>query len=175
VPEFAGWSVAVFLFWLFGSAAVHKVRNPLWYAGLLRGWFPSLAGVSLIARAAGFAEAAVALMLLMPTTRALGLIAAALMLVAYAVAMGLVMLDGSKQQKCGCGGSSSDLMISGGLVIRNGVCAGLALLAAMPSVVTDAHPMLKVGMAVLIGTFMALTYSVIDVLMSNKQAMAGVR
>lgn len=76
------------------------------------------------------AETAAIGLLLVPSVRFVGGVLAAALLVLYGLAMMANLLQGRTFIDCGCGGVRQS--ISYGLVARNGVLAGLALLAAQP-------------------------------------------
>ena len=81
-------------------------------------------------------------------------------------------LRGETDMQCGCAGPDSQLGISWGLVVRNGVCAGLALLALTAD---DAAAVGWAGLclSLFIALFAVLVYETSEQLISNAQWMAG--
>jgi hypothetical protein len=115
------------------AAALHKLTQPEAFAGALAGYRLLPAGaVPAAARALPVAEIAVGIGILLPATRVAALFALAGLLSVYAAAMAVNLARGRRDINCGCGGGVHPL--SWGLVVRNGVLAGAALLAARPTV-----------------------------------------
>lgn len=116
---------------LFALAAVHKVRAPRVFVATLRNyrllpsWSAAPAAVLLIA-----AEGAVALCLALGA--ASGARGALLLLATYSAAIGANLLRGRRDVDCGCLGPQRRQMLSGWLLLRNGLlfAAVLPLLAA---------------------------------------------
>jgi hypothetical protein len=116
--------------WLFGHAALHKLRAFDAFRVTLQSYrlLPAR-GVTAAAGALLACEAAIAL------GAAAGLAAALLggagLLVLYGLAMAINLVRDREALDCGCGGPPQP--ISWYLVARNGVLAGTALLALFPS------------------------------------------
>jgi hypothetical protein len=73
---------------------------------------------------------------------------------------------------CGCAGPDSALAVSPALVVRNLVCAALALLALLPSAIISAG-MLDFGLSLSCAIFLSLLYLCSDQIIANAQYMAG--
>jgi hypothetical protein len=95
---------------------------------------------------------------------------AALLLLGYAGLMAWQILRGQVGMQCGCAGPDSQLAISWALVIRNTVCAGLALLAMDSGA---ASGWLALALALLIAAFAVIVYETCEQLIGNAQWMAG--
>lgn len=163
--------VALFLSWVFGAAGIHKLQSPAYYSRLVSAYLPSpgLARFALPAIALG--ELCVALALLFPTSRSLGLAAAAAVLAGYALSMAWQYMRGRADLECGCSGPASNVTVGPGLILRNLVCAGLA-----GSLVFSGHaPLGVMGMvlAVFLALFLVFVYLCSDQIIANAQAMAG--
>lgn len=79
------------------------------------------------------AELASAAALLYLPTRAAGAVAALVLLAVVTGAVALNLLRGRRDIRCGCGGPEHAQTLSWGLVARNAVLAGLALIAGAPT------------------------------------------
>ncbi|MEE4186220.1 MAG: MauE/DoxX family redox-associated membrane protein [Gammaproteobacteria bacterium] len=113
---------------LFFMAARHKMSEPLRFAGTLAAYriLPE-AMVPRTARILPYLEMAVVFMILVPPTRPLAALAAAVLLAVYALAMGLNLARGRSDIDCGCGGQPQ--LLSPWLICRNLVLvAGCGLL-----------------------------------------------
>ncbi len=121
--------VALILF----SAAWHKFSELDIFAGALDAYqlLPSIA-VMPIARLLPCVEVVIALMVLIPATRPVGLVACAGLVALYALAIAVNLARGRRQIDCGCGGDVH--LLSWGLVLRNTLLAGIALAMSGPSV-----------------------------------------
>jgi Methylamine utilisation protein MauE len=121
--------VALILF----AAAWHKFSEPDVFAGALDAYqlLPG-AGVVPVARLLPFVEVAIGIIVLIPVTRSLGLIAFAGLISIYGLAIAINLLRGRHQIDCGCGGDVH--LLSWGLVVRNGLLACVALAMSGPSV-----------------------------------------
>jgi hypothetical protein len=172
IPEAIGIGLAWFLVWLFGQAAWHKFGAADFYLQLMRRYLGPIPGGRLSVRAVATVEGLTALSLLLPQTREVGLLAAAALLLAYAGLMALQLLRGRADMQCGCAGPDSQLGISWALVMRNGICAALALLTlgAAASVVPASWGGL--GLAVFVAVFAVLIYLTSEQIVSNAQWMA---
>jgi hypothetical protein len=172
LPELISTGVAWFLAWLFGWAALHKFRAPAYYGRLIRAHLPQLPAVAPLVRVVAVLELAIALALVVPLWRTAGLQAGAALLVSYAALMALQLARGVTDMQCGCAGPASTVSISVALVVRNLVCAALALLALTPLAgvpVGAAGTMLSAFVA----AFAVVIYLCSEQLISNAQQMAG--
>jgi len=164
--------IAWFYAVVFAVAALHKLRAPEYYAGVLADWFPGLAPVKSLGILAGTIECALVLGLIMPQSRNAGLLAAALLLLIYATSMGLQLSRGRKDVRCGCAGPASTVSISPALLLRNLMCAALALSAVSsePRVIESfASGTLSVAVAV----FLLLVYLTSEQMIANAQLVTG--
>ena len=171
MPAIISDGVAWFLVCLFVQAAWHKLGAPQYYRRLMTRYVGRLGGgiaVWLVA----LLEAYIALSLLLPESRAAGLAAAAALLLAYGGLMASQVLRGESNMQCGCAGPDSQLGVSWALVIRNGVCAGLALLAMTSGGTADAG-WTGLVISLFVALFALLVYETSEQLISNAQWMAG--
>jgi len=171
LPAIISDGLAWFLVCLFVQAAWHKLGAPQYYRRLMTRYVGRLGGgiaVWLVA----LLEAYIALSLLLPQSRSAGLAAAAALLLAYGGLMASQVLRGESNMQCGCAGPGSQLGVSWALVVRNGVCAGLALLA-MTSGGTANAGWIGLVISLLVALFALLVYETSEQLISNAQWMAG--
>lgn len=171
MPAIISDGVAWFLVCLFVQAAWHKLGAPQYYRRLMTRYVGRPGGgiaVWLVA----LLEAYIALSLLLPESRAAGLAAAAGLLLAYGGLMASQVLRGESNMQCGCAGPDSQLGVSWALVIRNGVCAGLALLAMTSGGTADAG-WIGLVISLFVALFALLVYETSEQLISNAQWMAG--
>lgn len=123
----------IFTVLLFLRAAYHKLSDLTEFQGfvadyeLLPEWLVKPAAMFL----AG-AEAGLVLLMLIPVTRTAGLVAAALLLVGYGLAIMVNLHRGRRQVECGCGGAPQ--LLSGSLIARNLILAAVALSPALAGV-----------------------------------------
>lgn len=128
------WLVSVAGAVLFASAATHKLRAPARFAqtleeyALLPAWGVRPFGILL-----GGVEGVLAVALLLPRTRAVGALAAAALLLIYAVAMSINLVRGRRDIDCGCGGFGQRREIAPWMVARNLVVSGLLALLWLPA------------------------------------------
>jgi Methylamine utilisation protein MauE len=121
--------VALILF----AAAWHKFSEPDVFAGALDAYrlLPSVS-VMLIAKLLPLLEAAIGILVLIPSTRHAGLILFAALVAIYAIAIAINLVRGRNQIDCGCGGDVH--LLSWGLVARNAILVCIALAVLGPSV-----------------------------------------
>jgi len=174
LPDLIGNGVAVFLAWLMGQAALHKLRSPLYYQGLVKQYLPLDGMAKPLVLMGGLVELLVALALLVPVSRKLALAAAAAMLLAYALMMARQWLQGERNTRCGCAGPGSSLNISPALVLRNLICSALAGAAITP-VATAAPILLAWVVSLLVAAFLVVVYLCAEQLIANSQLMAEAR
>ena len=117
-----GLSCQIFLAFVFGAAAVHKLRDAKAFVETLRDYqlipSPLLGPVS--ALVIGL-EVFVVFGLWPVSLRTAAMATAAVLLVSYAVAIGVNLGRGRRELDCGCSWGASGQTISWGLVFRNGV------------------------------------------------------
>ena len=172
LPGSIGIGIAWFLLWIFAQAAYHKITAAVYYQELMQRYVPGLPGSRLLVALVAMVEVAIALALLVSQWREIGLVAAASLLLGYAVLMAGEILRGGAGMQCGCAGPDSQLGISWALVVRNGICAALALLALGASTLVEVS-WLGAGLAGFVAMFMALVYLTSEQIISNAQWMAG--
>jgi uncharacterized membrane protein len=171
VPTIISDGVAWFLVCLFVQAAWHKLGAPEYYRRLMTR-YAGRPGGGIAVWLVALLEAYIALSLLLPESRAAGLAAAAGLLLAYGGLMAWQLLRGESNMQCGCAGPDSQLGVSWALVVRNGVCAGLALLAMTAGVTADAG-WIGLVISLFVALFALLVYETSEQLISNAQWMAG--
>ncbi len=171
MPELVVNGLAWFIAWLFAVAALHKFRAPAYYQGLLNGWFPGVAVGSWVPYIVAASELGIAIAVLLPSTRGAGLLAAAMVLLLYAVVMGLQLAGGRGTASCGCAGPASSLVISAPVVLRNLLCAALALLALLPLQAGD-HGLAGAALSASVAAFLIAGYLTSEQLIVNAQHLA---
>jgi hypothetical protein len=124
-------TAAGFIALLLARAAVHKASDFVAFQGTLSDYrilpeqLLAPATVALI-----IVETALALGLLWSETRPVAGVGAAVLLAIYGAAMAIPLSQGRTEISCGCGGPTDQL--SPGLLVRNGLLAAVALVAAAP-------------------------------------------
>lgn len=111
------------------GAAWHKLSEPNMFLSALAAYrlLPqSLLDVA--ARGIPVLEIALGAGMLVPATRSIALVGVALLMIGYALAIGVNLARGRSYIDCGCGGAAHPL--SWGLIVRNGVLAAAALAAS---------------------------------------------
>lgn len=171
MPAIISDGVTWFLVCLFVQAAWHKLGAPQFYRRLMIAYV-GRAGGGIVVWLVALLEGYIALSLLLPESRAAGLAAAAGLLLAYGGLMAGQILRGESGMQCGCAGPDSQLGVSWALVIRNGVCAGLALLAMTAGGTVNAG-WIGLLISLLVALFALLVYETCEQLISNAQWMAG--
>lgn len=126
------WTARLALAAVFGAAAVLKLRALEEFVGVVHNYrlLPE-AWVRPVAYALPPFEGAVALGLLIEPARPYAAAGAAVLLVVFAIAMGVNLTRGRRHIDCGCFASALKQQLSWGLVGRNAVLLALAA-AAMP-------------------------------------------
>ena len=168
-----GNGLAFFFVWLFAVAALHKMRSPAYYQRLIA----SYGNVARVGRLLVFlvflvavCELSVALLVLLPTTRTAGFAGGAMLLLAYAAMMAWQYLRGHSDLACGCAGPESALTVGPALIIRNLVCACLALPAMALAKTLPASPG-GAAIALTVAFIAIFFYVCSDLLIANAQAM----
>lgn len=177
LPEVVAIALSGFIAWLFVVAGLHKLRHPAQFSELAAQYLPApLRGLwrDGLVYPVGVLEIGIALALLPPQTRVAAAVAAAALLAVYALMMAWQLALGRRDLRCGCAGPASEVLVSPGLVVRNLLTAGLALLLALPS-----GPMALSGtgflLALCMAGFLVGLYLAAEQLISNSQQMAGSR
>jgi len=109
---------------------------------------------------------------LIPQTRTYGLAGSAGLLLAYAAMMAWQVWRGHADMDCGCSGPASDLSVSGALVVRNLICACLAILS-LSALTGVAVGVIGLVLSVIMASFIITFYLCSDQLIANAQQMAG--
>jgi uncharacterized membrane protein len=152
---------------LFGFAAFHKMKAPREFEEAFRAYriVPGRAAHA-ISRVLGWLELATGLGLLIPFSRVLACLTAALILLTYACAIGINLVRGRRDLDCGCGPARDRRPIASWMLGRNGAIAAAALLATLP---WSARTMGAVDLfTVLAGTAaFALLYASLDALLGR--------
>ena len=118
---------------LFGMAAVHKLRDVDRFRAVLDDYRLLPSGIVPLASLAVVAtEVAIAATLWLAGARRVGFATAGLLLVGYALAMGVNLARGRRHLDCGCVGAAGREEISWWLVGRNGALALVAFVALRP-------------------------------------------
>ena len=172
MPEAVSTGIGLFLAWLFAVAAVHKLRSPAYYEGLVSVYIPARTASRVMVLLVGLAELLVVVSLLVPALRTAGFLGAAAVLTGYAVMMAWQYGRGRSDLQCGCAGPDSALTVGPALIVRNLGCAGFALLAMVSSVSLPAS-LGSAALALVIGVFLITVYLCSDQIIANAQAMAG--
>jgi len=155
---------------LFFAAALHKRQQRAAFRAAMEGYGflpPALLEPAL--RLIPVAEAAAAFGLLMPQTRSLGALLGAGLLLAYGVAMTLVVVQGRWTLDCGCSLGGTSQPVSAALIVRNAILALLALNAARA---TESRELLLYDWALVV--LMALVgivlYAIVNTLIASQAA-----
>ena len=118
---------------VFGLAAIHKLRDPLAFSGVVRGYrlLPDVLApgvtVSLVAL-----ESTGVIALLWPGLAWVGALLIGGLLVLYSCAIGINLARGRRDVDCGCLGPGRRQPLSGWLLGRNALLGGAALVSAWP-------------------------------------------
>jgi uncharacterized membrane protein len=123
-----GWTVVLVLAGVFGAAAVSKLRALDAFVGVVHNY--RLVPEPLerpIAYVLPAVELAIAMGVLVPATRAMAALAAAILLALFAGAMAINLMRGRRDIDCGCFATVLRQHLSWPLVLRNLLLAGLAL------------------------------------------------
>lgn len=135
-------ATALFILWLFGNAAVHKLNpaNRPYFTALLveQGW-RSNHFLLLAINFTGITELTIGLAIVYPPTRPVAAIAASLLLLGYLALMAYQLQRGRTDLDCGCGGPARSLKISSALLLRNLLLAMLALFCLFPPTLREGY------------------------------------
>lgn len=160
---------------LFGSAAAHKLRDLRRFEEI----FAAYGVASAISRwrlawLVPVLELGTALGLLFDVTRPYAAALGALLLVSYALAIGINLRRGRRDLACGCGGPDERRPIAPWMVWRNVL---IALVASSTSVPWSARPLgLTDAVTVVFGLLtLAIIYLCVDQLMGYLQRVAQLR
>jgi hypothetical protein len=158
---------------LFAAAAWHKLRAPHRFRATLED-HALLPARALAPAAWGLAalEALLAGALLAPGSASAAALVAAGLLCVYGAAITINLARGRRFVACGCLGPAAEQPLSAGLVARNAVLAGTALLAALPGTARELGWLdaLTVAGAVAV---LCLCYLASDGLLASWRALAA--
>jgi len=163
---------AFFAMWLFITAAAHKFYHPDYYQRLLSSYFEALNVGRNAVFVLAIAELVIALSLFFRTSREAGLLSSALLLALYGAVMAIQVKRGRDDLACGCAGPASMLTVSPALVVRNIVCAAVAVLALSGSAPLTPG-LIAYALSAGIAMFLIVLYTCSDQLIANAQIMAG--
>jgi len=162
-PIVCALAVAVIL----ASAASHKLRAPQRFARQLEDYaLVPQAVLAPLARLIPLLEVGLALALLLPTWRTWAASGAAVLVLGYAAAIGINVWKGRRDIDCGCSGPDQRQPLRPVLLLRNGVLAGLALLAGLAPA-PRALGVLDALVALMAGGALVLLYTAADTLLAN--------
>jgi uncharacterized membrane protein YphA (DoxX/SURF4 family) len=128
-----GHTAAIFTAWLFAVAGWHKVRhaNRDYYAEVFAGYGIPERFNGILPKLVGAVEIFIAIGVLLPASRSPACSVAAAVLLFY-LALMAGQLKAGRRVECGCSGSTG-VAISGHLLVRNAIFAGIALLGLLPA------------------------------------------
>ena len=160
---------------LFAVAAMHKIRSPLAFKTAMQEYHllpsPFLVPASILVM---ISETLAAALVLIPTTRSVGLAIMAVLLLIYAAGIGINLLRGRRDIDCGCNGPASRQMLSWWLVVRNLLVLGFILMAMKPTSGRKFNWL--VGLTVLFGVLVVSgLYLSLNQLLSRAPRMKGMR
>ena len=138
INQFISDAGALFMLWIFAQAGFHKIKssNNHYYRSLIADYFNlgSLTQVKLtpLVKIIGAIEIALALAVVINTSRPFTALAIATVLLTYFSVMAYQLYQGKRNIDCGCGGPAGQLKISKYLLVRNLLFVGIALLCQLP-------------------------------------------
>jgi hypothetical protein len=162
---------------LFAGAALHKLRDPGAFVGVVTAYGRGVPGwngplVRLAASLVIVSEAAVVAAALISPPAYLG-IAAAGLLTAYAAAMGANLARGNRSLDCGCAWGDERQPVTGALVLRNILLAAAAAVLTLPPS-GRAPGVLDGASALAAAALLLLTYLLANQLIRNGQDLKAV-
>lgn len=112
-------------------AASHKLRVPRQFTRQLEAYelLPQKLTAP-VARVLPVVEGVIAVALLVPVLRQIAAMAAAALLLLYALAIGINLWRGKRDIDCGCGGPGLERPLDASLIVRNAVLIGMAVVTA---------------------------------------------
>lgn len=133
---------ALFFLWIFVQAGIHKLSksNQQYYGNLVSEYFNLYQGIDdglakakqlpwiyRMVKVIGVIELCLAVAIVIPFTRHVATFFIIVALLTYMLMMAFQLIQGKREMDCGCGGSASQLKISGSLLVRNIVFSFMAL------------------------------------------------
>jgi uncharacterized membrane protein len=162
--------IAVFGCAIFFHAGYSKCRHSAGYVDIMAAYLGRPVTNRAVS-ATGFMEMVLALMLIVPTTRALGALGCSLLLVLYALFMWRQIQTGRSDLRCGCSGPAAETRVGPELVWRNAlVAAGLMGVVAVEPPVTS---WAVIFLTLVFGLFLVLVYLSVDQIIANRQRLVG--
>ena len=157
-------TITAFLVIILARAAWHKIDRFLETVGFAQGYglVPEAAAAPVV-RALSAAELAAILALLVPATRPIGGLAAAVLFAGYGLAMAEALRQGRTRIECGCGGPPQ--LVSGFTLARNTGLAGLGLAVAFLPVASV--PPWGALVAIVAALVLAAQYGILEKLASH--------
>jgi len=153
-------ALGLFLAVLLAASAAHKAKTFREFAGVIENYRLAPRGaVPLIAPVILFAEAMIALCLLVPALRAEAATLAAVLFSLYGAAMAINLLRGRREIDCGCSFGAGGDRLTWSLVLRNLALVAAALFVAAPAGTRElgAFDVLTIGVFVVGGGLVYLT------------------
>ncbi len=128
-------ATALFMLWLFVATGLQKINpaNTTYFSELIVnfGWSDKrFAGV--IIKIIGVIEIGTGIAIIVPSSRANAIFMAIALLFAYLAHMAFQLVQGRRDLDCGCGGPTSQLIMSSHLLFRNAALIGLAFFCLAP-------------------------------------------
>ena len=169
MPDVISQGLIGFYIWLFLLAAVHKLRAVTEYklimASYLKGEEYSGRWVLLIATV----ELLTALLLIFPQTKPMGLCLVAFILLGYGSLMALPVYRGKRDINCGCAGPASTITVGWPTLLRNLVCAAMALCLVFLPVISVQQGLLSALMSISTAVFIIVVYLSVEQVIQNQQ------
>jgi hypothetical protein len=166
--------LVLLLGWVLLDAGLGKLSDPALTAAHIDDYRLLPEGMGAwIARPLAAFEIALALLLLLPFSRAPALVFAAVLLGGYGLAITVNLLRGRRDIDCGCGGPGQSQRLSVALPLRNFLLVAAALVAAL----SPGQPAHWSGwlFALFCGTVAALLYASVSGLLANQQQLERLR
>lgn len=159
-------ALALLFAWIMVSAGLTKLRAPDAAAATIDAYavLPSGSG-SFLAAPLGCLEIAGGFAIVLPSTRTLGALTVAALILIYTAAIILRLWRGGADIDCGCAPHTGRVPVSRGLVARNGVLflASLVVTLPLPDSVMSAHQWLVAGVLAVLGVW---TYELANALLA---------
>jgi len=160
---------------LFAHAGWQKIANIDYYADVISNYVETAQPVArILAPLLGLIEIAVAVGLLLPTSRQYAALAAVLLLVIYLVAMACKILQGKADMDCGCAGPANKQQLSGWLLVRNAMLILIATVSALPAA-DRAFATMDIFVVIISSLFIVLLYNCFEQLLGNQPKLSILR
>lgn len=168
-------ALSLLLSYVLVDAGLHKLRDPLRYGAVIDDYrlLPSGSGARL-ALPLGLVEVGIGAVLLLPTVREPGLVAALCLIAAYSSAIAVNLLRGRRDIDCGCGAPDQAQHLSPALLLRNGLLLAVAAVLFAAPAAAPAHWSGWV-FALLCGAVGALLYASSNTLLANARLLERLR